>query len=154
MIIDNIKNCERYLGLHKDFKTVFELFLELLDAAPNRVEAEKNGMTCGGWSAECSDFEADGSPKVLEAHYKDIDIHMVLDGEEAMALEQAENLEPTCEYNDEKDYILLCGVSNKVVLRPGDFAIFYPGEAHRAALDTGNGGKVLRCNIRIRVKGE
>lgn len=154
MIIDNIKNCERYLGLHKDFKTVFEIFRELLDAAPERVEVEKNGLCSNGWQAVCSDFEEDGSPKVLEAHYKDIDIHMVLHGEEAMALEQVENLKPTCEYNAEKDYVLLEGKSNKVVLRPGDFVILYPGEAHRAALDTGNGGKVLRCNIRIRVKGE
>ena len=154
MIIDNIKNCERYVSLHKDFETVFEIFRELLDAAPERAEVEKNGIFCGAWSMTCSDYEADGRPKVLEAHENDIDIHMVLHGEEAMALEQAENLQPTCEYNAEKDYILLEGKSNKVVLRPGDFVILYPGEAHRAALDAGNGGEVLRCNIRIRVKGE
>ncbi|MBQ6846553.1 MAG: YhcH/YjgK/YiaL family protein, partial [Oscillospiraceae bacterium] len=75
-------------------------------------------------------------------------------GEEAMAFEQAENLEPICEYNPEKDYILLKGASNKVILRPGDFVILYPGEAHRAALDAGNGGEVFRCNVRIRIKGE
>ena len=154
MIIDNIKNCERYFSLHKDFKTVFEIFRELLDAAPEKISVEKGGYCCNGWRAVCSDFEADGSPKVLEAHENDIDIHMVLHGEEAMALCQAENLEPTCEYNAEKDYILLKGASDKAVLRPGDFVILYPGEAHRAALDAGNGGEVLRGNIRIRVKGE
>ncbi len=154
MITDNIKNSARYFGLHKDLQTVFEIFRELLDAAPNRIEVEKNGIRCNGWRAVCSDFETDGSPKVLEAHENDIDVHMVLHGEEAMAFEQAENLEPICEYNPEKDYILLKGASNKVILRPGDFMILYPGEAHRAALDAGNGGEVFRCNVRIRIKGE
>ena len=151
MVVDNIKNCERYFGLHQEMKTVFEIFRELLDAAPNRIEVEKNGRSCNGWGAVCSDFEADGTPKVLEAHAKDIDIHMVLHGKEALAYEKEENLEPTCEYNEEKDYILLKGKSSKIILTAGDFVILYPGEAHRAALDAGEGGEVFRCNMKIRV---
>ncbi len=66
----------------------------------------------------------------MEAHREYLDIHYVLCGEEGFGYADVSSLTPTTDYNSEKDYILLKGGMDKLLLKEGEFCIVFPEDAH------------------------
>lgn len=130
MIIDTLTNCENYISLNKNFKTVFDYL-------------KSNDLS----SMECGIHEIDGKNlyfnlqeyetkpvQKLEAHKKYIDIQVVIKGEEYMGYTNLSNTTVREEYNDDKDVMFLNGTVDRVKADNRYFVIFYPQDAHMPSL--------------------
>lgn len=148
MIIGNKKDFARYKELNKAFGCAFS-FLESLSADTPKAEINDKGVHGGMSIIKKSDTFDGGKPRCFEAHRKDIDIHYVVEGEERFGYAHVDTLEPISEYNEEKDYILLSGEASYFTLRPGDFCIAFPEDAHIPALPSGNTETVKKVILKI-----
>ena len=85
-----------------------------------------------------------------EAHRKNIDLQFVLKGEEHVGVVPIGRLvaEP---YDNEKDIMWLSGDGDRVTLRPGEFMLLWPEDAHMPAMAIDTPTAVLKVVIKIAV---
>jgi YhcH/YjgK/YiaL family protein len=83
-----------------------------------------------------------------EAHRTHIDLQFVLTGEEHIGVVPIGRLtaEP---YDAEKDIMWLTGDGDRVTLRPGDFVLLWPEDAHMPAMAIDTPMPVLKVVIKI-----
>ena len=83
-----------------------------------------------------------------EAHRTHIDLQFVLSGEEHVGVAPIGRLvaEP---YDAEKDIMWLTGEGDRVTLRPGDFVLLWPEDAHMPAMAIDTPMSVLKVVIKI-----
>lgn len=85
-----------------------------------------------------------------EAHRRHIDLQMVVTGEERIGVAPLETLvaEP---YDEQKDLLWLSGHGDVVTLRPGDFVLLWPEDAHMPGLHSAAPASVLKVVYKIAV---
>ena len=85
-----------------------------------------------------------------EAHRAHIDLQMVLTGEESVGIAPIGRLvaEP---YDAEKDILWLTGEGDRVTLRPGEFMLLWPEDAHMPSIAIGAPVPVLKLVFKIAV---
>ncbi len=83
------------------------------------------------------------SEKPYESHKKYIDIQFILSGTEDMEYADITAVTETEAYNDEDDAALHEGDGIMLTLKPGDFVVFAPMDAHKPGCGTGNSKKVI-----------
>ncbi len=149
MIIGNIQNCKRYSSISDAFSRAFA-FLQTLNEDSLEEFIEQEDVWGGISVIKKSDTSPDGSRKCFEAHRKNIDIHYVLQGEERFGFAHVDTLKPITDYNEDKDYILLEGRADYVTLRPGDYCITFPEDAHIPCLTSDNGDKVKKVILKVK----
>ena len=153
MIIDNLKNADRYYSAHEGFREAFE-FLEnaknvedgSYEPVPGLVKVNINTYANKPVD-ECK----------YEAHARMIDIQCVIGGEERIDIvNENDTLKMdiiTDEY-EQSDIAFLKNTDADVsfVYKEGDFAVIYPYEAHRpcVAPDAKNGVKVRKAVVKIK----
>lgn len=136
MIIDSLLNADRYRDLSPRFALAFD-YLRTLDpaVAEGRYEIEGEQVYATVMSYETKE------PVDLrhEAHRDHADIQLLLEGEEVMFYTPAYRLGPGLGYVEARDFEHFERPENpsRLVVRKGEFAVFFPGEGHRAnvALD-------------------
>ena len=153
MIFGNIKDAEKYYSVHPYFKEAFE-FLKTLD--PNNMPKEgisrpdfRAGVP-GGFGTNF-DENKDGTPRQFEAHRKFLDIHYCVAGSEGFGYNDVARLTPVTEYDDAGDCQMLEGEVHKLILRPGDFCVVFPEDAHIPMMAGADGDKVLKAVAKVRV---
>ena len=144
MITGNIRDAEKYYSVHKDFKLAFEILATLTK------ETENGSHKISGLTVNVSN-PTKKDEKPFEAHRKYIDLHFIISGEEDFGYANINYAEPTTEYNEADDYILLEGEKGRTRLRTGDFCITFPEDAHAPALLGGEGEGVKRAVVKIEV---
>lgn len=130
MIIDNIKNCEKYESVHEAFKEAFDAIKMLVSEKREIGKYEINDKKVYAMVQEyTSKTEAE---RKFEAHKKYIDIQFIVNGQEQIQIGDLEGLKNTNEFNLEKDSGLFEApeLYTSAVLKSGDFAVIYPNEAH------------------------
>lgn len=87
----------------------------------------------------------------LEVHDRMIDMHIPLSGSEGFAWKpRAALLNPAEPYNTDKDARHYLDVPDtRFTLIPGQFALFFPGDAHAGCIGE---GELLKIVIKIRVR--
>lgn len=142
MIIDTLKNLEKYVSLNALFSEVVA-FIKTNDL--NKLEDGKhiikgsdlflNVLTTAGKTQE----EA-----VFETHRNMIDIQIPLDNDEGYGYMPLQDM-PAAEYNETKDVSKYPGLqSNNVVwCKPGEFAMFFPQDGHQPCIGKGNIRKAI-----------
>lgn len=152
MIIDNIKNCERYFSVHPQFGRVFETLRQLdADTAPGRYGIDGDNAFVNH-SAYTNKNVNDCR---FESHGKYIDIQYVISGAERIDVCAAEGLAVT-EDNLEQGDIAFFEAPDKfvpVTLRCGDFVILFPGEAHRPCVAPDSPRSVVKAVAKVLVCG-
>jgi YhcH/YjgK/YiaL family protein len=85
-----------------------------------------------------------------EAHRTHIDLQMVLTGEEHVGIAPIGRLvaEP---YDAEKDIMWLTGEGDRVTLRPGEFVLLWPEDAHMPAMAIDTPMPVLKAVFKIAI---
>ena len=145
MIIDNLKNSDKYIALHKDFKLVFDYIknndLRLLACGKYEIRGEDVFFNLQEYETK--------SVQKLEAHKKYIDIQVVLDGEEYMGYTNIDSASVSEIYNEEKDVMFLEGNVDKLLADNKTFLIFYPEDAHMPALCANSSKKVKKAIFKI-----
>lgn len=76
------------------------------------------------------------SEGVFEAHRREVDVHVCLDGSEVIEAVPRSALTPRTEYDAEKDYTLydVPDSTERIEMTPGAFAVFFPEDGHMPSL--------------------
>ncbi len=87
----------------------------------------------------------------FEAHRNYIDIHYLLAGKELIGAASAKKLRVKTPYDSSKEVEMYETPREyqRIVLQPGHFAVFYPGEAHMPNCDAGGGGNIRKVVVKI-----
>lgn len=86
-----------------------------------------------------------------EAHKEYLDVHVMLSGQEQIDLNFIGNMELK-EYVPKDDFLPMDGEKNgSVILRPGDFLVCYPNDAHRTAVEVKGAEKVKKAIFKVQI---
>ena len=144
MILAHIEDSERYFSLHPLFKQLFD-YVKTHDLS--QVPAER--ITLDGERLFINVADASlKSPEeqVLEVHRRYIDVHFPLSSNEVMGWSplqglQSESVNP---FNDEDDYAVYAETAQTyLTIRPGEFAIVWPEDAHAPIIGEGKLRKLI-----------
>ena len=150
MIFDNVKNAALYYGAHPLMKQAFELALSLTDPSVSMGRHEgENGVYVmkSTYATKLCDVAT------YEAHREYIDLQILVSGKEKILDCDLDALTVTHPY--EPDYLL--GTAKEgtreqtLVLGEGDFAVFYPTDAHAPGLAAGESASVVKLVAKIPV---
>ena len=150
MIFDNIKNSGKYLTFCPELKKAFEF----LETVTENVESGRYEIDADNYVNVFSYETKSRDDALFENHSLYADIHFVIEGTEQIDISSAEHCALVRDNYTSDDSALLTsdGHFSTLELRKGDFAVVFPGEAHRPGIETGNGrGKVLKAVVKCKV---
>ena len=130
MIQDTLRNFDAYVALHPSFKAVAD-FLKANDLSKLEKGAHQI-LPDGKLFVNISDLTAKPCAEAkLECHRKYIDIQVPISATEIMGWLPVDELPAGTEVHEDGDYALAqCPVGTWSTVRPGEFIIFFPGDAH------------------------
>ena len=137
MIYDKIEHWQNYFPKNEIWQKVLA-FIKTCSA-----DTEHGRHAIAGDDAYANVFSYDTKPTkegVYEAHHKQIDIQLLLKGRESVYVTDIDGLTVKTEYNAEKDYVLFNDperLPGATPLTEGFFAVFFPNDAHRPAMNYG-----------------
>lgn len=145
MIIDTIKNIHRYAALGPNFAKAAAWLSETDLNALTEPRIEVDGTNV---YAMVQEPVLDHAEERYEAHEKYADIQLLLSGEERYGWSRAESIGPMDPARD----ICFGPAQTDVgfVLRPEQFAIFLPGEAHAPCCMVDKPAKCRKIVVKVR----
>lgn len=137
MIIDNIKNCEKYYTVHPSMQAAFAQ-LKALSADSECTRYTVDGDNIFVNMASYTTKKHDECK--FENHKKYIDIQYVLAGAERIDLADADKLTVTEDKYSDGDIAFFADkdAQTSVTLQAGDFVVIFPDEAHRPCMAADN----------------
>lgn len=125
MILDRLNNHSLYDAVHRLFPAAFH-FIETCDPAPEPGRYElSDGMYAMVQAYQTRPVE----DALYEAHRNFIDIQYIVEGSEQIYYAQVSDLQAE-EFQPEKDYLPLKGSGQPLLIQSGEFAVFFPQDAH------------------------
>jgi YhcH/YjgK/YiaL family protein len=143
MILSDKKDMMRYVSLHPRFAAAFA-FLAKMDLASAPIESQViDGKNIyANFSLDKGKMKNDAR---LEAHKKYIDIQYLIEGTEDIGWKELDHcMEVQNPYKEEKDIMYYADAAETWLrLLPGQFAIFFPEDAHAPMVSDGVVRKVV-----------
>ncbi len=130
MIYAMNRDASAYLGIHPRLDQALvritpEFLASLEEGKP--VKLDGDGLYCTRFTYETVPPEGN----YFEAHRRYLDIHIMLSGEEGVDVAPPEELR-LVEAREENDFYAYDGPARfSTVLKPGEFLVVFPGDAHR-----------------------
>ncbi len=148
MIIDHIRNREKYYYLGEDYKAALDFFADVSGDAFDKadISIDNSGVIVKARPMDTKKIE-DCS---FEAHRKYADIHFVAYGKERIGYSDVKKLE-LVEYNEEKDAALLTGEGDLITLLAGYFMITLPDDAHMPCVCVGEPAPLGKMIAKIKL---
>lgn len=147
MIIDNVINAKVYNTKDKRLSIAMEF---LYDNRDGYLPKERYDLDEGVYALIKSYETRDKSSCKYEAHCEYIDIHYIVEGDENIGWAPKDRM-AVKEYIKEKDKIELTGTGEMYPLHKGDFAIFYPNDAHMPCIAYEEPMKIKKIIVKIPV---
>jgi len=142
MILVQLHQADRYLPLHRDFAAAVAFLRDqpLSDLPLGRVE-----ITATVYAVIARSPARQRSEARLEAHRKYIDIQYVIAGVEEMGWKPRSGCQRQHgDYDAEKDIEFFRDLPDTyITVRPGQFVIFFPDDAHSPLIGSGEIHKVV-----------
>ena len=143
MILDSLKSFEKYQTLQEGFDKVYQFIKknDLFSMEPGQYDIDGKKVYCTISEGELKNVE----DAKLEIHDSYIDIHVLLDGSETIALKDRSKCNSdNAKYQEVDDVAILEDEpENYVLMGIGNLAIIFPADAHAALLGTGNYKKAV-----------
>lgn len=143
MILGKITDSQRYEALHPKFKQLFDFIKNhnLLEMELGRIELDGENLFINNVEPTLMKKEN----QALEVHQKYIDVHFPLSGEEIYGWSAIEDLgSPREKFDVENDFALYDEKAKTYfTLRPGEFLIVYPEDAHAPIIGKGKFRKAI-----------
>lgn len=148
MIFDNIKNKDLYVKAHPLFEKAFGFIEEYLK---NPKEPGQYSICDEDLFAKVMDYET-RSEGLYEVHNKYIDIQFIAQGAEGVFYGIRSDFTET-EYHEDGDYMFLEGDEERLnfILQQGEFAVFFPEDAHKPSMDTDKKNRVVKVVLKVKV---
>lgn len=147
MIVDSIAQLESYVALHPSFSVVADFIRthQLNELPLGRIELD--GVRLFINVVEAAPKQA--SEAKLETHDRMIDIQLPISDTEVIGYTPREQLAPAV-YDEMKDISFYTETPQTyLTLRPGMFAIFFPGDGHAPAISA-NGLKKMIVKVAVK----
>lgn len=152
MILDTLANRARYDRLHGLLRLGFD-YLESFDpdSPDGRFPIQGDRVFALVQSYETGP----SADRRFEIHGRYIDLQYVAAGRERILRAPGDGLEVCTPYDEERDaeFYYDPPASSSVLLMPGDFAILFPGEAHKSGCMAGARDPVRKIVIKIEAGG-
>ena len=130
MIVTEINNLSTYVGVNPYFERLINFLKTVdLDSLPEgKIDIEGDELF-----GNCFSYVADGQPgDFFETHRKYLDIHLVLENTEDMAVSSVKSTTVSQPYNNEKDIELYEGKMEQLIhLKSGECLITFPEDLHQ-----------------------
>lgn len=148
MIMDALSRWSNYTWLNKGFEEGFR-FVEQLkaDAPEGRADIDGDNIFCMVQRYETNPWEG----QRFEAHRQYADIQMLLEGEESILWAPANTLTVVQPYEADIEFYDLKSTSTELVLTPGVFCVFFPGDAHAPCLQHKTQSTARKVVVKVRV---
>ena len=143
MILDNIANLKKYSALYPGFRQAGAFIIKNRSGNISDGRYDIDGKNV---FALVSTSKGKGLKLAkLEAHKKYIDIQYVLWGREVIGYQQTKNcVRMLAKYDTKKDIMFFKDEPGSVlVLEKGDFAVFFPNDAHAPIAGKGMVKKIV-----------
>lgn len=149
MIIDNIKNSYKYLTVHKAFE---EAFCFIVKSKNEKLPAGHYGINGEEIFANIEEYgTVDSSLLRFEMHKNYIDIHYILEGEEAISYD-INDTDFQTDVSDNDCYFFTDRPENFITLNSDTYAIFLPFEKHMPKCSpNGFSACVKKVIVKIRI---
>ena len=149
MIADNIKNRRLYETAHPLFSQAFDFIKKYL-AEPMPVG--KYEILGDAFFAMVQEYDSKTDAK-MEVHDKYIDLQFIIEGDEKMLWAEREGLPIITPFPEGKDTEIVGegDAPSAFILHAGDFAIFYPSDAHKPGLAVTDPAPVKKIVLKIKV---
>lgn len=149
MIIDSIKNADRYYSVHPSFEAAFKALAAIGEETENgRITVDGDNVFIN--LSEYTNKSVDECP--FEAHKKYIDIQFVVWGREFIDICPSDALNAYDDRLDTDDiaFYKSSEAYSRADLTEGTFTVIFPGEAHRPCVaPDGKGVKVRKAVAKI-----
>ena len=150
MIFGNINQAKRYDFLPEDLKAVFK-FVQENDLSTFAEGSHKINGDAFFVNVNKYDTVA-REDRFWEAHKLYIDVHVMLQGQEIIDVNFIDNMQ-LGEYKSDSDFQALDGeLKASVTLKPGDFLICYPEDAHRTGVIADEACHLKKAIFKIRLE--
>ena len=152
MIFENIKNIKDYTSINVNFKTAFNYLkntdLNLLKVGKYEIDGENIYVMVQEYMTQSAE------ERRFEAHEKYIDIQYIISGKEIIGYFPKETLEIIEDKLLERDIVFYKNVPNytEVKLNSGDYAIFFPEDAHKPCCESYGSSLVKKIVVKVKVQ--
>ncbi len=147
MVLDRLENMDAYRTLGDGFAKAID-YLKGIDVLQMPI-SEFTIDECAVYGF-IKEKQLTKENEKWEVHRRYADIQLVLGGSERMGFQPYTNQPVSEPYNPDKDVELFVGnVGSELILNPGDFAIFFPGELHRPDCPTAKGPLSRKMVIKV-----
>jgi biofilm protein TabA len=148
MVKDLLTLCDRYRPLGPRFARAFDYAL-----ATDLASMPEGTYPIGGDDVRALVQRYSTKPAAegrWEAHRRHIDLQFVISGEEFVGVTSLDRLvaEP---FDEDKDIMWLSGEGDRVTLRPGEFVLLWPEDAHMPSMAIDAPIPVVKVVIKIAV---
>lgn len=133
MIIDNVKNAGRYVGLGPHIDQALKFLAEADLSSVERIDIDEGNVRGGAFVFEPKQKEN----CVVETHKVDCDIHVCLEGAEVIGYCNAANAQLNGEYDPVKDKQFHTAELQYFRLTPGMFALMLQDDVHSVMISDG-----------------
>lgn len=140
----------------KQYPAAIQLALDYLAATDfDKVEAGRYPIKGDLIYAQVLDLETKDKSAVLpEVHRKYLDVQYLHAGKERIGVTPDLGNNPVAQdYDEERDILFYTDVQNEVelIMRPGNFAVFFPEDIHRPSCADGQSGKIRKIVVKVAV---
>ena len=152
MICENINSTKNYSSINKNFERAFE-FLKSNDLT--KLSVGKYEILGEEIFALVQEYTTENEEKKnWESHEKYIDIQLMVEGQEIMGYTPVEGLEIKEDLRPEQDMIFYKETlkGSNIKFTNGDYAIFFPEDAHRPGCALGDCSKVKKIVVKVACK--
>ena len=149
MIFGNIQNLREYLcmedGIFECFNYAKENNLSAYDRGCHEIDAKRIFVNIMEYET------VKPEDRFWEAHREYLDVHLMLEGTERIDLNFIQNMDVK-EYAAKDDFLSMDGEKNaSVILKPGDFLVCYPSDAHRTAIAADKPEKIKKAIFKVKI---
>ncbi|MBO7423704.1 MAG: YhcH/YjgK/YiaL family protein [Oscillospiraceae bacterium] len=146
MIYDRIENIETYTALSERLAKGLRLLRTTDFSALEAGKYEVDGTALYYMLQSYQSKELNDRP---EAHKKYIDIQYILEGEEQIGVGALSEMAEEVSANPEGDIWFYRGPVTNIKMGKGNFAVFFPQDAHAPGIATGDPAPVRKVVVKI-----
>jgi YhcH/YjgK/YiaL family protein len=150
MICAKVKDAWDYLGICPGLDVALDhLTPEFLDAlGDQQLELDDKRVSASRATYETLPLE----DTFFEAHKRCLEVHLVLQGQERVDIARAEELDLFREEGDCRAYH--GEAAQSIVLRPGEFLVLFPEDAHRVKIQADGPETVTKVLFKVHFRDQ
>ncbi len=149
MIVDDLKNFDKYIPLNKKFEKVAEFLknndLKNMKSGSYEIDGRDIYVNIDEYKTKAM---TDSSP---EAHRNYLDIQIILSGHEKIGYANIETAKTVIEYDSERDIEFLTADCEYVKAFDGRFFVFYPQDLHHPCMTDDVQSEIKKAVFKIKL---